>query len=302
MNRDMVLSFARRWIPPGLMPLVRQGFNHFQPQNVKKSLALNKKFHGLHKGERCFILATGPSISRQDLTPLAKEICISVSEFYLHPNFKTISPRYHVEAPMHNPFKFEVVEKSLSNCNLHHNKTTHLFLGNSSYEYSFSRYITNNPNMLKNNKNYINYQGAPELDEYNYQNDALWDISKAPFAPKTVVYSAIQVAAYMGFSEIYLLGCDHDYLKRYFDGTFGCSHFYDEARSALSESAVNSVEYLDAFTLENWFQEYHSRWKQYRLMNEHLKHKGQLIYNATDGGMLDVFPRVKLDEIVCGAT
>lgn len=297
-NKLRLSNIVNEWVPPRLLRLIRQRNHYFQPKSIRKSIASNKVFHNIHQGERCFILATGPSISGQDLMPLSKETCISVSDFYLHPSAHEILPKYNVIAPNHAPFKFESLAKLVDDINLIYNGRNHLFSGNTNYQYSFSKYITDNPEKLENNLTLINYQSAPSLDEYNFKDDSLWDITKTPFAPRTVVYSAIQVAAYMGFSEIYLLGCDHDYLMRYFNKTFDSTHFYNEEKSSCKEEEVNSEKFLDAFTLENWFQEYYFRWKQYRLMNEYLKNRGQIIYNATDGGMLDVFPRVKLHEIL----
>ncbi len=45
------------------------------------------------------------------------------------------------------------------------------------------------------------------------------DSSKVVFAANTIVYSAIQLAVYMGFSEIYLTGCDCNYTspKKHFN-------------------------------------------------------------------------------------
>ena len=68
-------------------------------------------------------------------------------------------------------------------------------------------------------------------------------------------------------------------------------HFYRE------EDGVSDAEHLGSFTLERWFLEYYLRWKQYRLMREYLESKGVRVFNATTGGMLDVFPRVDLASL-----
>ena len=68
------------------------------------------QFKDCHKGNRIFILASGPSINTQDLKPLGREICISVSQFCLHQDIDIIRPRYHMLAPLHPPFGFETSE------------------------------------------------------------------------------------------------------------------------------------------------------------------------------------------------
>src|SRR6185437_6208885 len=58
-------------------------------------LAANQSIYNRHAGQRCFILATGPSIKTQPLHLLAGETCISVSNFFVHPDYGLIRPRYH---------------------------------------------------------------------------------------------------------------------------------------------------------------------------------------------------------------
>jgi uncharacterized iron-regulated protein len=40
------------------------------------------------------------------------------------------------------------------------------------------------------------------------------------------------------------------------------------------------------------------RWKDYRLMNEYAASKGVKIINATNGGLLDVFERRELTQLI----
>ena len=98
----------------------------------------------------------------------------------------------------------------------------------------------------------------------------------------------------MGFDKIYLLGCDHDYLERKLIGKgFDNHHFYKDKEDGIE----GIVKFLDDFSLEQWFYQYYYRWKQYRLMKQYAQEKGQVILNATHGGMLDVFDRVKFEDI-----
>jgi hypothetical protein len=106
---------------------------------------------------------------------------------------------------------------------------------------------------------------------------------------RSVVYGAVQLAAYMGFTEIYLIGCDHNYLQELGQNAV---HFYEEKKGNDKDA-----QHLEAFSTEKWFFEYYSRWRDYRLMATYLEQRGTQIYNATNGGMLDVFPRKSLNEI-----
>jgi len=70
-----------------------------------------------------------------------------------------------------------------------------------------------NLNMLHDSQiRFVNYWHHVIINESNYLKKDLWNISKMPFQPNTVIFCAIQLAVYMGVQNIYLLGCDHDYL------------------------------------------------------------------------------------------
>lgn len=115
------------------------------------------------------------------------------------------------------------------------------------------------------------------------------------FDGSTVTYMSMQLAAYMGFKDIYLLGVDHNFPYRTLkDGKVVIndlslsSHFYDGAENNIGKQAhkrrANDHEYVT-----NSYQsaENYSRWDgSFR------------IWNATRGGILEVFGRVDLDEVL----
>ena len=250
----------------------------------------NLAFKEKHKGQRCFILATGPSVAQQNLLGLANEDCIAVSHFFLHEDIRSIAPRYHVIAPYHAPFDFADVGKMVGGLHENYPDDMTCFFCHSSYQYSTYEFFKQHPELAFKNSFFIDYSGSRGLDESNYLDERVWDISKSPFQVRTVIYAAIQLAIYMSYKEIYLVGCDHDYLldmNRVRD-----HHFYRE------EDGVSDVEHLSGFSSERWFEEYYFRWKQYRLMQDYARQKECQILNATKGGMLDVFPRVVLEDIL----
>lgn len=294
-TKDALKKTAYWILPQGFQSVLKEMYSHFRsmclPKEMKTLFARNEKFYNIHKGKRCFILATGPSINKQDLRPLRNEICIAVSAFYVHKEIKTIRPLYHVEAPSHPPFGIEVAHTSFEGYRKNYSDETIYFLGHSQYVFSYFNYLKQNPHIKKDNFYFLNYCYPIILNENNYNRQSLWDICSPLFAVRTVIYSAIQIAAYMGFKEIYLLGCDHDYLmdlNRITD-----HHFYKD-----EESGISDAEHLSAFNTEWWFCQYYYRWKEYRLMNDYLTSNGCRIFNATNGGMLDVFPRVNFDDVI----
>jgi len=250
----------------------------------------NEKFRNIHKGKRCFILASGPSIKNQDLSPIYGEICIAVSHFHLHDDIKKINPKYHVLAPQHYPFNFSDSSKYFNDFKeSYKNINPNIFLGLTNYEFNYLNLLKKHPELKVPNIHYLNYSEFISLSEENHLNEKIWDISENLFIQRTVIYGALQISIYMGFSEIYLIGVDHDYLNDITRTTN--HHFYAE------EKGISDKTHLDQFDLEYWFLEYHLRWKQFRLIENYCKEKQIKIYNATEGGMLDVFERKNLKSI-----
>lgn len=290
-------SLAYWAIPQGIQHLSAEfiqllqskGENLSTTSDIAHLVQRNSELKDRHKGERCFILATGPSVKNQDLTVLQGELCIAVSHFFLHKDIRTIAPRYHVLAPYHPPFTFKEIKKVFDGFNEFYSDDMIYLFGHNPYEFSVFKFLQNNPAYARKNAYFVNYTRCCQLDDNNYMNPEVWDIAKDPFQIRTVIYTAIQAAIYMGCKEIYLVGCDHDYLSDMKRVTN--HHFYRE------EAGVSDAEHLSAFTSERWFGEYYFRWKQYRLIREYVEGCGCKIVNATKGGMLDVFPRIALEEL-----
>ncbi len=93
----------------------------------------------------------------------------------------------------------------------------------------------------------------------------------------TVTYVCIQLAVYMGFTEIYLLGVDCNYVT----GSKN-NHFYEE------ENEDNKIYREDLMILA------------YEYAKEYADAHGIKIYNATRGGKLEVFERVDFDSLLEG--
>lgn len=278
-----------KWlIPPGVYSLARQSYLLLQAK-LNPSATSISRFKDIHKGERCFIIATGPSIKTQDLSPLANEVCFGVSFFHLHDEYSKIRPKYHVLAPNHAPFDFDLIKRYADSLNEQCEQPMDVFWGVNGYEFSAQNYFQQHQLNSNLGLHLLDYSRAASMNEMNFTDGDIWNYKHRPFVMRTVVYGAIQLAAYMGFSEIYLLGCDHNYLQELDKNAV---HFYEEENGNEKDA-----EHLKAFSIEDWFFEYHARWRDYRLMSTYLASQGTRIYNATNGGMLDVFPRENFNEL-----
>jgi hypothetical protein len=104
---------------------------------------------------------------------------------------------------------------------------------------------------------------------------------------------AIQVALYMGFRRVYLVGLDHDWLLRLAQRS--STHFYRPQDSALERAGLDEWRGVDwSGTLAS----YAVLWDQYARLKDFAVKRGVQILNATAGGLLDVFERVEYPSVV----
>ncbi len=284
-----VKDVLKGWLIP---PKIYKKVSSLKRGLIKKEIEENDDY-SFFKGNfkrRCFIVASGPSILKQDLKLLKDEYVIAVSHAHKHKDISLISPKYHVLAPFHHPFTFDDAKKYFDDFQkVYDANKTEIYLGHRTYKYSFKNFLERFPKYNSFQYNYIDYSNSSQLDELNVGLSSTWDIGKKPFECRTVIYSAILLAVNKGFKKIYLLGCDHDYLysKKRLEG----NRFYSD------KDGIDDKIHLEAFDSERWYFEYYMRWKQYRLMRDHLSKYGIEIINATEGGHLDVFPRVKYESL-----
>ncbi|MBP2233301.1 hypothetical protein J2847_006638 [Azospirillum agricola] len=246
-------------------------------------LSENARFRGVHAGQRGFILCNGESIKQQDLTPLRNEIVMTVSNGYLHNDYKVIRPRYHclpqiTYTPiwtrettvswfreMHDQVLSEVIFLSASECALIQEEK--LFPGRD------VRYVDMRLGM------------AMPTD------GALFDITRTIPSIQSSPILCLMLMMYMGFKEIYLIGTDHDQIQK------GFYKYPFEPRAV--KDADHSVDAAGRPT-ESMFDQMNSMislWTQYRVMKYLANRNGIKIYNSSNGGMLDEFKRIPLESL-----
>ena len=159
---------------------------------LNKKLKENIKFFRKEKGKKCFIIGSGPSLKHTDLSIMDGSLKIGVNEAYrAHENLA---------------FDYYLMAEPV-------------------YFTKNSQHIKNIKNSSKNVKFFGRYSSAkihqPELlyedDFYWFQSSHLqwgkrveYDFTKGISGCMNIVCTAIQLAIYMGFEEINLVGCDYN--------------------------------------------------------------------------------------------
>lgn len=237
-----------------VIPMLYRYFG-FSEDSYKRMVRYKKK----HINERCFIIATGPSLTMDDLSKLKDEITIGMNSLCM------IFPKLGWETTYFGIQDRDVygkVEKYISNT-----AQTDVFLGD---------YI-DSPKII--NEKFCRFSLDMTYRDHPYKKDLTKfskNCYKRVYNGGTITYSLIQIAVYMGFKEIYLLGVDNHYSddknKQHF---VEHGHFDPNYKTAGERNAI-------AYQAAKKFADSHN-----------IK-----IFNATRGGMLEVFPRVDLDEVL----
>ena len=268
------------WIvPPGILRLIfslRHQYLFFR-QNSSAVLSANSRFHNIHAGKRCFVIGNGPSTNSQDLSLLKNEITYTCNAFYLHPILSKWQPTYHSHVDpaafdgsveMTNWFR-ELCEKM---------PNTKFFLPLNAR----NNIVVKNLFPLERT-HYCSFAGAMS------ERVTSVDITRTIPGVQSVSLFGIALAIYMGCNPIYLIGMDHDWLAtRKVD-----THFYEGL--IINGSVVGSNQAIIPYDLdmENMLR----LWQGYKNIKAFAELRGVKICNATNGGFLDVFKRVKYESL-----
>jgi hypothetical protein len=107
------------------------------------------------------------------------------------------------------------------------------------------------------------------------------NIQNVVYSGQTVAYSMIQFAAYMGFTEIYLMGID-------------CSY-------SINNNAVSGDSYFDKKMFDpkkpHNLPEVDTMLLSFEQARKTCEPMGIRICNAARGGKLEIFPRVDFDTL-----
>ena len=113
------------------------------------------------------------------------------------------------------------------------------------------------------------------------------DLDKVIPLVSNVILGALIIAVYLGFEEIYLLGCEHSFLVH--AGKAEAERFYKLNRHAFTNTRNHSNE--------RRLGSVHRLFKEYRLFSQKISSSIK-IYNLTPTTYLDVFPLKKYEAII----
>lgn len=261
--------------------------------DAKKLLSENKKFKNIHKGERCFILGNGPSLKTEDLSVLENEYVFSVNQFSRNPYLEKVKPQYHFWADANffnidpkNSGDMELIEV-MKNINTKDNKPRCFFpLQQKDFVKKFKL-----DEELK-----INYFYSSIRMYEGYKKDI--DYTSTTPAFSTVVQWCISMAVYMGFSEIYILGCDNTSLMVNFKTVLDSNDDDDYAYEISENEKQRMKKMLFSQSLEDYIYSCLGTFREYRYLNQYCEKKGIKFVNLSSQTVLDCVQRDRLKNII----
>ena len=227
-----------------------------------------RKLKNIHKGERCFFIGTGPSLRVEDVQKLKNErvfICNYGIALCKELSFK---PDYYliVDSSCYEDIK-DYIDTNLVK--------TPIVIDMLDFKGGIES--------LKDNREWLHLPGYRAFFYVERLLKQRWsfskDVARAVFSGGSVVYFCYQLAAYMGFSEINLLGMDCDYGKDEL-------HFISVNRETDRRLKKNFIWYNNNFV------------KMHQCAAHYCKKRGIYVFNLTRGGNLEIFERKNLEEVL----
>ena len=241
--------------------------SHYDKTEYGKNLATLKN---KYKGKRCFIIGNGPSLKAEDLDKLKNEYTFAFNRIYYMFDQTEWRPSFYCTQDI------KIAQSSWKE--IQDNITTPYIFAPINLKWYYG--VELNTGYYFNQKQTEKETDLPLFSE---------DIVKEIGVGNTVAYTAMQIAVYMGFTEIYLLGVDHNFkvsqdmngnvivdnsVKDYF-----CDKYNEDKENLfIPKLDISTLSYISA--------------RKY--IDEHQNVK---IYNATRGGKLEVFERKDFDSL-----
>ena len=238
--------------------------------NLKTSLKTNQRFENIHSGEKCFILGTGPSLSKlteNQIDNLKNQVIFGVNSFYKAEIANHLQPTYYA--------LFD---------NLYWEDEKHFF------EDILAKFKLKKPIFL------TDYRAKSIVENLGVESDIMFLYNKKfpinkidskltgnMYIGQNVISTAILIAINMGFKEIYLLGCDYNSFA-----TTNAEHCYNDD-DEKKYNTENLAFYLKFYALTT---------RIHYLIAKHAINKGVKIVNITSGSLLDAYPRKDINTVI----
>lgn len=224
-----------------------------------------RKFKNKHKGQRCYLVANGPSLKNMDLGFLKNEISFGLNRIYLAYDDKAFTNDYLVCINLLVLSQFNEEIQKLKMQKFLNLETRKYFEKDASTNFVY--------------KSFFGKKFGT-------------DLSKSINPAATVTYAALQIIYYMGFSEVIIIGMDHN--------------FETKKKNRPNETEVRDEEEDKNHFHPNYFPK-GSKWETpdlvsseyfYAIARKEFEKDGRKIYDCTIGGKCEVFEKRNINDFI----
>ncbi|MCX5515490.1 hypothetical protein C3941_18020 [Kaistia algarum] len=222
-----------------------------------------KRWHNRFAGQKAVILCNGPSLLKVDFELMKGVFTFGLNKINMLFDKTDFRPSSVV---VQQEFVFQ------QNKDFYNETDLPLFLASIG-----TKYVRDRPNVV-----FYHESGPRHFAR---------DCNMSQYGGHTVTYTAMQLAFHMGFTEVALVGCDHNF------ATKGPANMTAVAQGPdLSHFDPNYFAHGSNWVLPDLFQNevsYHSAREQFEAF-------GRRLVNATDGGKLELLERQTLRDFIEG--
>ena len=232
---------------------------------ASRNRELLERFRNIHRGERCVIMANGPSLAGMDLSCLRGVHTFSMNRAYLLYEQWGFTPSYYVCI---NELVIEQFAEDIA-------KLPQPKFLNYNRRQLFTDAMKDESLMFLRLGLHLNDQFSGEVTD-------------AISSGGTVTFACLQMAYFMGFSEVILIGLDHNFVEKGVPST-------TEVRSSEKDESHCHPDYFPKGSKWELPDLYRSE-LAYALARQAFETDGRRVLDATVGGKCNVFPKVDFRE------
>jgi 6-hydroxymethylpterin diphosphokinase MptE-like len=232
-------------------------FHPWRRESIRRLAA----FHNLHQGKRCFIIGNGPSLRQTDLTKLEHEYTFGMNRIYL------MFPELGFTTTYFLTVNSLVIEQCAEEI-----RTLPIPKFLSWRSHSWIQPVDDLMFL------YTTYTGPKFAEDARGR---LWEGA-------TVTYVALQLAYYMGFEQVILIGVDHNYTTQGKPNTTITSQGDDP-------NHFNAGYFGKGFRWQ--LPDLDTSERSYAMARQAYEGAGRTVQDATVGGKLTIFPKVDYNSL-----
>ena len=226
-----------------------------------------------YSGKSCFIIGNGPSLTPADLELIKDKYSFASNRIYSIFNHTSWRPSFYC---IQDSILIREVNEKISELKL---GQIFNFFSLNSWKY-YTKKIKNN----KSNYFYFLDTNVKNIDSFlGLKNN----VSKRVYEGRSITVSALQIAIFMGFTKIYLLGVDHTSSIKIENDLITRDNSIIDYFSGIDNDGITKRPYYKDFTE-----------KAYMRLKQYAERNNIEIINLTRGGKLEIFKRSDLETIL----